>query len=257
MEALGSVVAGGKRSIFLHPPIPHQVRMPSAAIMKYSKGFAKRAAATFSGDTPNSPAITWPSRLVVILAAIFVVVVGVLSLLPRERVHRWLEKLFKRAKIAAGGAERTVDSHAFKKALTAWHDVIALGDPTPRGIKRFVNRVRLFAMRERAVYDDKTEASQATSRMRRKLYGPLTKTPLDDATLVALAALHHVGEELSDMGVFEKGNYDVPEVLDSRDNKTDTIQSAIRKHEKAGLPWPPTPEQIQRFKVIAQGFHLR
>lgn len=201
----------------------------------------------------------WPSWLVVILAAIFVVVVSVLSLLPRERVRQLFEKWFKRAKIAAGGAERTVDSHAFKKALTAWHDVIALGDSTPRGIKRFVNRVRLFAMRERAAYDDKTEAAQATSNMENTLSDPQTETPLDDATLVALAALHHINDDetFNPEKATKKGFNKRREGRGGDDENEATVRSAISEHQNAGLPWPPTPEQIERFKEIAQGFYIR
>ena len=160
-------------------------------------------------------------------------------------------------------AERTVDSHNFKKALTAWHDVIALGDPTPRGIKRFVNRVRLFAMRERAVYDDKTEASQATSNMENILSAPQTETPLDDATLVALAALHHVDEYFLDTIPGMPNSGFVPRSKDAQQKDKDlTNYTVIRESLKelrniAELPWPPTPEQIARFKVLAQGFHIR
>ena len=89
-------------------------------------------------------------------------VIGAFSFLSHECVRLWLNKWLKRAHIAAGGAKRTFDSPGFVKALTAWHGVITLGDPTPRGIKRFVNRVRLFAMREHAVYNDKAEASWTT-----------------------------------------------------------------------------------------------
>lgn len=51
-----------------------------------------------------------------------------------------------------------------------WHPIIIQGDPTPRGVKRFVNRVRFLAMMEQS----QPQAER-----------------ISDALLVALAALHH------------------------------------------------------------------
>ena len=87
--------------------------------------------------------------------------------------------------------------------------------------------------------------------------GPLTETPLDDATLVALAALHHADERLLEMPIPEKAF----EVLLSDDDKANPtplpLRLAIKEHTQAGLPWPPTPEQVARFKELAQGIYIR
>ncbi len=187
----------------------------------------------------------WPTLLLVALAMIVAVVIAAWSFVPHARVRAILEKLFKRAKLAAGGAERTFDSHDFVKALTAWHDVIALGDPTPRGLKRFVNRVRLFAMREQAARDE-------------------GEAPLDDATLVALAALHHLDEHFLDTildmsdSVFAPRSFDDNAGIRKEAAEHMAIRESLMEHrDSAKLPWPPTPEQIARFSEISKGIYIR
>lgn len=89
--------------------------------------------------------------------------------------RRWLPWLSDRGWLPAlrralGQAARGDDRPEFGAALLDWHQVILLGDPTPRGVKRFVNRVRFLAMMEQ---------SQAAAER------------IPDAQLVGLAALHH------------------------------------------------------------------
>jgi hypothetical protein len=196
---------------------------------------------TIVGVQPAPEASVWPAWLVFSLAIVFVAAIGALSFVPNERVREWLDRWFKRAKVAAGGAERTFDSPDFLKALSAWHGVIAFGDPTPRGIKRFVNRVRLFAMRERAARDEDAVT--------------------DDATLVAMAALHHI--DFLESAVPEIGSmltYESPhpgqEEKDSVELKI-LVQQTMHNHTTSGLHWPPTPEQYERFTEMAKGIYVR
>lgn len=49
------------------------------------------------------------------------------------------------------------DSHAFLDALRAWNGVIAEKHPTPRAVKRFLNRVRFYAMQQRSVMTDEQD----------------------------------------------------------------------------------------------------
>lgn len=188
--------------------------------------------------TPGSEPSSWPTIMMSTLFAIILAGVSMRLLSPNNRLRKNAATWLKWGKLAAGGAERTFDSAAFVKALLAWHPVIAAGDPTPRGIKRFVNRVRLFAMREHAARggDEK---------------------PIDDATLVALAALHHVDEKLLDTS----DRSDLFSVPMLEGHKEDIIQMAIyrsiQEHISAGLPWPPTQETVSRFKELAAGIFVR
>ena len=84
---------------------------------------------------------------------------------------RWARHHRERVVIALGGAVRTEDSDRFMEALKIWNPVVVSPDPTPRHVKRFYNRARLFAAYERE------DAAGA---------------PTQDECLVALAAMHHL-----------------------------------------------------------------
>lgn len=82
-----------------------------------------------------------------------------------------------RLKVALGGVIRTADSPQFMGALSLWKPAVRLYDPTPRGLKRFCNRARLFAIHERASH-------------------PAEDT--QEVHVVALTAIHHVSPRLLD-----------------------------------------------------------
>lgn len=75
-----------------------------------------------------------------------------------------------------GGAIRVRDSDRFADALTLWNPAVLEHDPTPRHVKRFYNRARLFT-----AYEQQDRADDDAR--------------IDDADLVALAATHHVNLE--------------------------------------------------------------
>jgi hypothetical protein len=77
--------------------------------------------------------------------------------------------------VALGGAVRTQDSDNFRQALALWRRAVRSYDATPRGLKRFCNRARLFAIVAR---DGAAEH------------------PTPEHHVVALTALHHVSPEL-------------------------------------------------------------
>lgn len=69
------------------------------------------------------------------------------------------------------------DSTTFKDALRIWHPVVYAGQPTPRSIKRFMNRVRFLAMRQRANREGPDRQDGRKS--------------IPESVLVALAAMQH------------------------------------------------------------------
>ncbi|HYV50193.1 MAG TPA: P-loop NTPase fold protein, partial [Myxococcaceae bacterium] len=90
----------------------------------------------------------------------------------------------------------TTDSRDFREALERWCEVIQLRQPTPRALKRFLNRLRFWAMRLRA----EKEPVQVVSPWQRLFSrGPQARgdpEAMSEAALVALAALHEVHAEL-------------------------------------------------------------
>jgi len=90
----------------------------------------------------------------------------------------------------------TTDSRDFREALERWCEVIQLRQPTPRALKRFLNRLRFWAMRLRA----EKEPAQVVSPWQRLFSrGPEARgnpDAMSEAALVALAALHEIRAEL-------------------------------------------------------------
>lgn len=83
----------------------------------------------------------------------------------------WLRRHRDKVVLALGGALRAEDSDRFMRALKIWNLVVVSYDPTPRHVKRFYNRARLFA-----AYEQQANAADAAR----------------DESLVALAAMHHL-----------------------------------------------------------------
>ncbi|MDD5364245.1 MAG: P-loop NTPase fold protein [Gallionellaceae bacterium] len=151
----------------------------------------------------------------------------------------WLHRhgLLQAIKIGFGGAARKRDTLIFRAALEIWHEVIVTGDPTPRGIKRFVNRVRFLAMMEQALQEEQ----------------------IPEGVLVGLAALHHakvkLPEDVADLlGEAEwDSTQDVALTQTGTASLFDTIQHAIRTTPG----WPPTPSQVSRFMAMVESMHVR
>lgn len=157
----------------------------------------------------------------------------------REKWLEWLHRygILQAIRIRLGGAERKRDTPAFRAALESWHQVIVAGDPTPRGIKRFVNRVRFLAMMEQALESDQ----------------------IPEGALVRLAALHHARVELpqdiadlSDAAAWDLSqNHN--QILVGTQVLFDAIQTATRNTPD----WPPTALQVERFHHMVEFMHVR
>jgi photosystem II stability/assembly factor-like uncharacterized protein len=87
------------------------------------------------------------------------------------------------------------DSPTFAEALRVWHPVVALRHPTPRSLKRFKNRLRYLAMRQRVQAAVPSVFATIRAALRRLLRRDAPAAPpalstdaIPEATLVALAA---------------------------------------------------------------------
>jgi hypothetical protein len=156
--------------------------------------------------------------------------------LSRPRWRAWLEKhgWLKALKVGLGGAARVQDSGDFVAALEIWHPVIARGDPNPRGIKRFVNRVRFLAM---------MESEQGEAR-------------IPDALLVALSALHHAQVEVPENAGDLADQLDWAQATEA-DEATHLHSGEIRTALGKTPGWPPSRKQLERFEQLVRGMYVR
>ena len=132
------------------------------------------------------------------------------------------------------------DSRDFRTSLATWLPLVAARQNTPREVKRFVNRVRLLAMRQRA------EGEAAAH--------------LDEPMLVALGALHHVDESLLDAPPVPGTGAKVAASLvqgghawGHRIGKP--LDDAVAAHA-AVAPWPPGPDEVLRFRELVGSVRL-
>jgi hypothetical protein len=127
---------------------------------------AQRPEVTMSG--PSVDAVRW-----VVLAALLMLAVAAAWTLLNRRPDLVVR-----------------DSATFTRALQIWNDVVFQVRPTPRALKRFLNRVRYLAMHQRP-------AAASRSQIERLMEGDEIKRPppkaIPEPVLVALAALHEIG----------------------------------------------------------------
>ncbi len=106
------------------------------------------------------------------------------------------------------------------QALAIWNPVVVSHDPTPRHVKRFYNRARLFAAYER---EDKPADMTA------------------DECLVALAAMHHLDPASLEV---------LTQWLDTADASANTAVAAImsltdKRRDEPDAGAPRTPEEAR------------
>jgi len=166
----------------------------------------------------------------------------------------------------------TQDSRQFRDALELWHPWIAAQQKTPRAIKRFLNRLRYLAMRNRR------EPEPTAAAWWRRVVGQAAATPkvaaaprFPESTLVALGAIHELLPEAFTGDPAAPLELRIHDVLQSRrealvaDLGADdarrllaSLEQTLREHaaDNAGL-WPPTPEQIEEFLAILARTKMR
>ncbi|SHJ85516.1 Uncharacterized protein SAMN02745165_03356 [Malonomonas rubra DSM 5091] len=182
------------------------------------------------------------------------------------KAPKWLTIFPLLALLAAGillllkrPSYRVQDSPEFLQALTVWHPLIAAKRNTPRSIKRFLNRVRYFAMINRDQEDEK----QKHAAQKQATPAPTTHPRLEEATLVALGALHHVDphiiknpqlfQQLSSQSSFQDEQL---KNAKSAQRLKGEIQRALKEHEKVFGSWNCDEEQRALFLEISQGIQI-
>ena len=153
------------------------------------------------------------------------------------------------------------DSDIFEKALSIWHPVIAIKHNTPRSIKRFMNRVRYLAMRQRPQSDSSTLWERLAERVgiaRRKkdAISDSGFTAIPESILVALASLH-----ATDRDVFEKNSKAFESVASrgfysSNEGIASTLIAAQVEHERVFGNWRSINDHRKIFLEVSSGLHV-
>ncbi len=162
------------------------------------------------------------------------------------------------------------DSPEFQDALRVWQPFIYSRQNTPRSIKRFMNRIRYFAMRLPS-QDSAAPVSMLTQLLLRLSLKPdktstqpkTTPDPIPEATLVALGALQNFNHKwLEDQRIWasiaggqlklEVNGYSKDEI--SRIQKT--LAQALAEHESLFHSWPPTKVQVSELLRLSEGIRV-
>ncbi|MBU3950006.1 MAG: hypothetical protein KJ826_17530, partial [Proteobacteria bacterium] len=141
------------------------------------------------------------------------------------------------------------DSPVFLKALSIWHPVVMAKQNTPRSVKRFLNRVRYFAMQQRS-QEKEVPLLILLARKLKLINEAVSDVPiysssdmLPESLLVALSAIHHLDPCNSDDGEIHL----TPE---------GPAAACVDMHNADFKDWPPTKEQIQRFNRLCAGIRV-
>ncbi|PWV64614.1 YCF48-related protein [Plasticicumulans acidivorans] len=151
------------------------------------------------------------------------------------------------------------DSQHFADALDIWLPyLLTVRRPTPRALKRYQNRVRYVAMRQRPLDGD----AGPFDRLLRRLLGvaPAAHTdeaPLSEALLVALGARQLVEPEaLLDEAGSRGGRLDDAHATPAQQAALDV--AVARHRERFGADsWPPSAAQLRRFLALSEGIAIR
>jgi hypothetical protein len=148
------------------------------------------------------------------------------------------------------------DSKNFNDALDIWVPVVLARTRSPRAVKRFVNRVRYYAMREAQPEPTPTWTERLAGLFRRGRQSPLTAAAprLPETMLVALAAIHQWKPE----ALSASDGVDFEQLLGLQPGSSeDEVFSALSTHHQAFGDLKPGEPVLQRFREIAAGVTVR
>ncbi|TDI98875.1 MAG: hypothetical protein E2O76_07420 [Caldithrix sp.] len=162
------------------------------------------------------------------------------------------------------------DSPEFLQALGVWSPLVYAKQPTPRSVKRFMNRLRYFAMRLPEEESRKSIGMRLKGFLERIRGKNLPETvavkkELTEATLVALSALHNFNHEWLEneqdwskikKGEVVKASNGSPEDLGQMQLLQITLQNAIKNHKSKFKQWPPTDKDIEKLLNLSKGIRV-
>ncbi|MCC7212221.1 MAG: hypothetical protein E3K40_05295 [Candidatus Brocadia sp.] len=162
------------------------------------------------------------------------------------------------------------DSDDFTNALDIWKKVIFMKNLTPRSVKRFINRIRYFAMClrtqeegltlwERFLYwwagRGVTQKGKSASETSREKTEQLDQGNMAEPILVAMSAIHHVNPALVEQdGLLPTGAYKAHEISkEMRDAIDDALKAHAEKYSSLRDDWEMYRHQ---FIAISKGIRI-
>jgi hypothetical protein len=222
--------------------IPSQAKRPTVSEVRSEVEPVRNAAIT-SGVEPSLP---------IHLLAIPLVVLFVLGFV----------RLSKKRDIVVR------DSVDFTDALTTWSDVIVAAHRTPRALKRFMNRIRYYAMQQSPLREREERWLRARLAWLRRKRGqdvaPSSATPpgiISEEKIVALCSL----ECVQSIGLWNEALFEghVEWKTDEKGMRflppgSEYLERAIQAHKARFGPdsWPPGPADIEAIKRLIGGVRI-
>jgi len=136
------------------------------------------------------------------------------------------------------------DSETFQKALTTWDLLIQHGNSTPRALKRFMNKLRFLAMRQRALRPDGGAAADTADASMAD--GEIDTIP--EPALVALSAIENFNPKLLDELEAEKGYQEILDQIGEPEIK-ERLSGSDRY---AKLAWPCLVRRYRRLGTVVR-----
>ncbi|QPF90587.1 hypothetical protein [Bradyrhizobium commune] len=137
--------------------------------------------------------------------------------------------------------DKVEDSKNFRTALAIWHPVVFEADPTPRGVKRHQNRLRLQAMRLRPAH----EAPDVLDRWFGVKPAGASGADISEPTLVALGGIVALCDDIPDWSVQPQSGTGAPSP-----QQAIIAQCTSAFEMKFPADWPPTQEAIAAFRTL-------
>ena len=164
------------------------------------------------------------------------------------------------------------DSPNFAKALTVWYPAISAQSSTPRALKRFVNRVRYLAMRQRAQTPYRSLAERLALRLNGKaettpITGRSSKpTAIPEEMLVALSAVHNLNPDwLERIETVSAAVLPTPSqpLKEEELELMKALRNCIKGHEATSETdedfnkWPPSEAERDRLLAMLGSIRVR
>jgi hypothetical protein len=148
--------------------------------------------------------------------------------------------------------DKVEDSESFRIALAIWHPAVFAADPTPRGVKRHQNRLRLQAMRLRPLHDKPDVLDSWFSDTAKPAGNDGNVLDISEPKLVALGGIAALLPDIPDWSTQDGA------IADTTGDAAAATRVAIigrcREHFKKSFShdWPPTQADIAAFRDLRQ-----
>jgi hypothetical protein len=155
-------------------------------------------------------------------------------------------------RITAVHEDKVEDSESFRAALAIWHPAVFAADPTPRGVKRHQNRLRLQAMRLRPLHEKPDLIDSWFSKAAKPEESDPDRPDISEPKLVALGGVAALFENIPSWSTLDGGS--IATTTDETEAKKIAIIDRCRKNFKAkfSTDWPPKQKDIDAFNSLRQ-----